>query len=435
MQQGVYSDNGSVFLQATGFGYPSQQPYSPYSPGTAGPTIGADGQLYGPQAAYQYPNHIYQAPLSPGAQYLPSPPAMPGVELSTPGGAMEPNPPGVNASNGPLSNGNVGPRPAGFSSVTLIPCHGPYARGVLPIAINTPGPQDVRYEGLRASAPSWAEVTKVTEGLQRPQIAAGLHSVASQQLAVSGIPVQPLRPIAPLQIQTLPLQQWPQSALALSSPGPGALARGYPQLAGVINGPIGAAARAGHGGGGGGGGNVLEARLNGRGGGWINIDKGKHRGRGGGSLNNNSNNGALDFLNEQNRGPRTTRLRNQRVAPGLLRHARGQGPATSSPVNSEAAALGTLVNREQYNQPDFVTNYEHAKFFVIKSYSEDDVHKSIKYNVWASTPAGNKRLDAAFLEAQNKVASGKPGSCPVFLFFSVRPFLGGAAQFFSMNSF
>jgi hypothetical protein len=238
-----------------------------------------------------------------------------------------------------------------------------------------------------------------------------------------------------IQIQTLPLQQWPQSALALSSPGPGALARGYPQLAGVINGPIGAAARAGHGGGGGGGGNVLEARLNGRGGGWINIDKGKHRGRGGGSLNNNSNNGALDFLNEQNRGPRTTRLRNQRVAPGLLRHARGQGPATSSPVNSEAAALGTLVNREQYNQPDFVTNYEHAKFFVIKSYSEDDVHKSIKYNVWASTPAGNKRLDAAFLEAQNKVASGKPGSCPVFLFFSVRPFLGGAAQFFSMNSF
>jgi hypothetical protein len=58
----------------------------------------------------------------------------------------------------------------------------------------------VRYEGLRASAPSWAEVTKITEGLQRPQIAAGLQSIASQQLAVSGIPVQPLRPIAPLQV-------------------------------------------------------------------------------------------------------------------------------------------------------------------------------------------------------------------------------------------
>jgi len=410
---GVYSDNGSVFVQSTGFGYPSQQPYSPYSPGMAGPTIGADGQLYGPQA-YQYPNHMYrQQPVSPAGQYLPSPPAIAGVgELPTPGGGVgEPNPPlGVTGSTGLLANGNVSsPRP-GFSSVTLIPCHGPFSRGVLPVAIHTPGPQDVRFEGLRASAPSWAEVTKITEGLQRPQIAAGLHSIASQQLSASGIPVQPVTPIGPLQMHTLPPQQWAQSALPLSSPGPGALARGYPPLAGIINGPTGAG-RAGRGSG---GGNGLEARPNGRGG-WISMDKGKHRGRGGGSPNH-SNNGALDFLNEQNRGPRTTRLRNQRLAsPGILRHTRGQG-VTTSPGNSEA--LSSLVNREQYNRPDFVTKYEHAKFFVIKSYSEDDVHKSIKYNVWASTPAGNKRLDAAFLESQSK-AGGKQGSCPVFLFFSV----------------
>jgi hypothetical protein len=215
-----------------------------------------------------------------------------------------------------------------------------------------------------------------------------------------------------MQMHTLPPQQWAQSALPLSSPGAGALARGYPPLAGIINGPTGAG-RAGRGSG---GGNGLEARPNGRGG-WISMDKGKHRGRGGGSPNH-SNNGALDFLNEQNRGPRTTRLRNQRLAsPGILRHTRGQG-VTTSPGNSEA--LSALVNREQYNRPDFVTKYEHAKFFVIKSYSEDDVHKSIKYNVWASTPAGNKRLDAAFLESQSK-AGGKQGSCPVFLFFSVSP--------------
>ena len=30
-----------------------------------------------------------------------------------------------------------------------------------------------------------------------------------------------------------------------------------------------------------------------------------------------------------------------------------------------------------------------AKFFVIKSYGEDDVHKSIKYKLWASTKRGN----------------------------------------------
>ncbi|URD95989.1 YT521-B-like family domain containing protein [Musa troglodytarum] len=57
---------------------------------------------------------------------------------------------------------------------------------------------------------------------------------------------------------------------------------------------------------------------------------------------------------------------------------------------------------------------EYAKFFVIKSYSEDDIHKSIKYNVWASTAYGNKKLDAGYREAQ-----GIAGGCPVFLFFSV----------------
>ena len=48
---------------------------------------------------------------------------------------------------------------------------------------------------------------------------------------------------------------------------------------------------------------------------------------------------------------------------------------------------------------------------VIKSYSEDDVHKSIKYGVWASTDTGNRRLDSAYRE------TGKKG--PIYLFFSV----------------
>uniref|UniRef100_A0ACD5W0B4 Uncharacterized protein n=1 Tax=Avena sativa TaxID=4498 RepID=A0ACD5W0B4_AVESA len=76
------------------------------------------------------------------------------------------------------------------------------------------------------------------------------------------------------------------------------------------------------------------------------------------------------------------------------------------------------VSRDSYNLPDFVTKYEQALFFVIKSYSEDDIHKSIKYNVWASTPNGNKRLDSAYKVAQERTA-GKGSKCPVFLFFSV----------------
>ena len=68
---------------------------------------------------------------------------------------------------------------------------------------------------------------------------------------------------------------------------------------------------------------------------------------------------------------------------------------------------------KEYNKEDFSDSYySNAKLFVIKSYSEDDVHKSIKYNVWSSTPNGNKKLNAAYNEAKDK-------SCPVFLIFSV----------------
>ncbi|TVU48324.1 hypothetical protein EJB05_07957, partial [Eragrostis curvula] len=65
-------------------------------------------------------------------------------------------------------------------------------------------------------------------------------------------------------------------------------------------------------------------------------------------------------------------------------------------------------------QQRMIVQYDAAKFFVIKSYSEDDIHKSIKYNVWASTTNGNKKLDAAYQEAQSKGSA-----CPIFLFFSV----------------
>ncbi|XP_040379962.1 YTH domain-containing protein ECT2 isoform X2 [Oryza brachyantha] len=76
------------------------------------------------------------------------------------------------------------------------------------------------------------------------------------------------------------------------------------------------------------------------------------------------------------------------------------------------------ISRDAYNLTDFVTKYDQALFFVIKSYSEDDIHKSIKYNVWASTPNGNKRLDNAFRLAQERVTE-KGTKCPIFLFFSV----------------
>ncbi|RAL38609.1 unnamed protein product [Cuscuta campestris] len=76
------------------------------------------------------------------------------------------------------------------------------------------------------------------------------------------------------------------------------------------------------------------------------------------------------------------------------------------------------ISRDQYNHDGFQMDFVTAKFFVIKSYSEDDVHKSIKYGVWSSTPNGNRKLSNAYDDAQ-RVAAGNSIGCPVFLFFSV----------------
>ncbi len=54
---------------------------------------------------------------------------------------------------------------------------------------------------------------------------------------------------------------------------------------------------------------------------------------------------------------------------------------------------------------------EKSQFFVIKSFSEEDVHKSIKYSVWSSTKTGNQTLNNSY-----KITSERGGH--VYLFFS-----------------
>nr|KAJ0206285.1 hypothetical protein LSAT_V11C500258230 [Lactuca sativa] len=85
---------------------------------------------------------------------------------------------------------------------------------------------------------------------------------------------------------------------------------------------------------------------------------------------------------------------------------RNRGPRASKAKGEQILSPEGKI--DLYNQPDFVTSYENAKFFVIKSFSEDNVHKSIKYSVWASTPLGNRKLDAAYQEAKESEAN-----CPV----------------------
>ncbi|PIA47184.1 hypothetical protein AQUCO_01400100v1 [Aquilegia coerulea] len=113
-----------------------------------------------------------------------------------------------------------------------------------------------------------------------------------------------------------------------------------------------------------------------------------------------------DVLRDATRGPRSRRLH------------------TLFNKFDEKEHLGPRVRRDRYNRSDLRTIYDKAKFFIIKSYSEDDIHRSIKYDVWSSTPHGNKKLNAAFHDAAT-IYSETGTRCPIFLFFSVN----GSGQF------
>lgn len=131
------------------------------------------------------------------------------------------------------------------------------------------------------------------------------------------------------------------------------------------------------------------------------LEKGKirERDRSSGVFSTDSSN----FSSDRNRGPRASKPKGQSTS--------GQGVSSSS---RKSDASNSVVHFDSYNQPDFVTDYENAKFFIIKSYSEDNVHRSIKYSVWASTALGNRKLDAAYQKAKEIETN-----CPIFLCFSV----------------
>jgi len=57
-------------------------------------------------------------------------------------------------------------------------------------------------------------------------------------------------------------------------------------------------------------------------------------------------------------------------------------------------------------------NQANPMFFVIKSFTEEDIHKSVKYGCWSSTKEGNKKLNKAYQECKSK-------NSDVFLYFSM----------------
>ena len=105
-----------------------------------------------------------------------------------------------------------------------------------------------------------------------------------------------------------------------------------------------------------------------------------------------------------------------RTNPVIANGGRGQkkpgGIKSGGGSGSKLDVVSKLKLENNYNPSELTINMTNARFFVIKSYAEDDVHRSIKYNVWCSTDHGNRRLDTAFKEQKSKGGG-------VYLLFSV----------------
>lgn len=93
----------------------------------------------------------------------------------------------------------------------------------------------------------------------------------------------------------------------------------------------------------------------------------------------------------------------------------------ASPVEEKPKPqiIDELIMKNHYNPAEYSNPSEGSRFFVIKSYSEDDIHRSIKYEIWCSTDHGNRRLDQAFSSTDKK---------KIFLLYSVN----GSGHFYGV---
>ncbi|CAO1636483.1 unnamed protein product [Sympodiomycopsis kandeliae] len=103
------------------------------------------------------------------------------------------------------------------------------------------------------------------------------------------------------------------------------------------------------------------------------------------------------------------------------------GPPPAPPSNAVQHAEHSnrgqeLALRLQLNPVNYDLNPPpSSRFVVIKSFTEDDVHRSIRHGIWASTDKGNQRLDRIYKDHMKEVNEQKESDsgAGVFLFFSV----------------
>ncbi|KAK9072532.1 hypothetical protein SSX86_008966 [Deinandra increscens subsp. villosa] len=367
---GVYGDNGSIMYP--GYGY---APYGAYSPGSPVPTPGHDGQLYGAQH-YQYPSPYFQ----PMTQVTVPPkggisrPVANGQQPFAVDTAANGNPNSIVKGN----NGSVLVRPAAYQNPVANP-NGSYNRGT-----------QNGFQGTKVHSPvSWLDSPVYSNGQPRynanPVPLSNVNGFASKNQSIRPPHLGNSRPVPGINTSSAYMNRMYPNKL-------------YGQYQGAYGSGLGL-------------GSSPYWLPNGNG--WLaanNTYKPKGRGNGFFSYGNENSDG----LNELNRGPRAQITKNLKDPVQVTVTVNGENGNLANTDGVEKDKASAAPDREQYNLTEFPETYTDAKFYIIKSYSEDDVHKSIKYNVWSSTQNGNKKLDAAYHEAQQK-----PEKCPVFLFFSV----------------
>lgn len=381
MPHGVYGD-------MYGYGY---SPYGAYhSSGSPVPSLGHDTQMYGAQH-YQYPAPYFQPQASMNGTYANHSAAR--VDTNTATAADKPpitvdsiksNSTMVTNETANGSNESVLKQNQQNSSLTS---NATYGRGGPVGGLPSSGYQDPRYnfDGMRSPV-SWYDGSSFSDAYARSAISNPASSTAPHTANSDSSRNQNARTVPQLMGYHAPRPtpgMGPQTPAIMNRMYPSN--RMYEQCGNVYRPGIGF------------GSSLYDPQINGR---WGMFVDGKYKPRGRGNGFYGYGNENLDGLSELNRGPRANRFKNLK--------------GSALPANENVEDSSTVPHREQYNRADFSDRYSEAKFFVIKSYSEDDVHKSIKYGVWASTPNGNKKLDAAYKEAQ-----GKTVECPVFLLFSV----------------
>uniref|UniRef100_A0ACD5WQU7 Uncharacterized protein n=1 Tax=Avena sativa TaxID=4498 RepID=A0ACD5WQU7_AVESA len=403
----------AVYGDIYGYGY---APYGAYSPASS-PVPTVDGQMFAAQH-YQYPAAYYQ-PATPvpsttqGDQQTSANADKPAAKADTAKTTTN----GV--SNGTVhSNSGTAPLGSSYQNSSLTP-DGTYRAPVLG-GVPSTGYVDSTYGYDTTGAHyAWYDGSAYTNAQQRTTTAS--HTPSSAYSNGSSARYQNKSPTPQ---QTGVYNRRPATTTAPATPTyqnrmyPST--RSYSQYGnsvktGLLYGSngygssgYGSNGYASSGYGGGYGSNGYDSRLYGRWGVTMDNRYNRPRGRGNGyyGFGNESQDGTIEL----NRGPRSGRFKNQKTFGHTVTIAvKGQ-----TLPSSETKDASDVPDKAQFNLDDFPVQYDDAKFFVIKSYSEDDIHKSIKYGVWASTTNGNKKLDAAYKEAQ-----AKSSSCPIFLFFSV----------------